>query len=211
MMNSTIDKSLPTTRRGFLQLGLMGTATLALGSTVATLTGCSSPLEKNSEYKFLQRTDREFFAALIPVVLNKSFPGELKYDDAIKRTLLALDDLIYTLQYHNRIQMRQLFDALAMAPIRVVAGAAWADWKDMRPKQVDDFLTSWRDSMIQPKRNGYVALSKLIGISWYSQPESFIATGYPGPPTKIPTPVANKTNITPNTNINTQAMSAENS
>tara|TARA_B110000438_G_scaffold28808_1_gene27860 strand:+ start:110 stop:751 length:642 start_codon:yes stop_codon:yes gene_type:complete len=210
MMNSKIDQALPTTRRGFLQLGLMGTATLALGSTIATLTGCSSPLEKNSEFKFLQREDREFFAALIPVILNKSFPGELSYDDAMKRTLLALDDLIYTLQYHNRIQMRQLFDALAIAPIRVVAGAAWADWKDMRPKQVDDFLTSWRDSMIPPKRNGYVALSKLIGISWYAQPESFTATGYPGPPTKIPTPVANKTSITPNT-TNIQATSAENS
>ena len=188
-MNSPIDQALPTTRRGFLQLGLMGTATLALGSTVATLTGCSAPLENDSEYKFLKPNDREFFAALIPVVLNKSFPGELDHAAGIKRTLLALDDLIYTLQYHNRIQMRQLFDALSMAPIRVAAGAYWADWKDMSPQQIDDFLIGWRDSSIQLKRMGYVSLSKLIGISWYSQPESFVTTGYPGPPTKIPTPI----------------------
>ena len=205
-MNTPFDQALPTTRRGFLQLGLMGTATLALGSAVATLTGCSSPLKQNSEYKFLQSEDREFFAALIPVVLHKSFPGELNDDAAMKRTLLALDDLIYTLQYHNRIQMRQLFDALSMAPVRVIAGASWEGWKDMRPKQVDEFLISWRDSMIQPKRNGYVALSKLIGISWYSQPESFASTGYPGPPIKIPTPIANKT-ITP---LTTSTASAEN-
>lgn len=188
-MNSPIDQALPTTRRGFLQLGLMGTATLALGSTVATLTGCSAPLEIDSEYKFLKPNDREFFAALIPVVLNKSFPGELDHAAGIKRALLALDDLIYTLQYHNRIQMRQLFDALSMAPIRVAAGAYWADWKDMSPQQIDDFLIGWRDSSIQLKRMGYVSLSKLIGISWYSQPESFVTTGYPGPPTKIPTPI----------------------
>ena len=191
-MKTSIDQALPTTRRGFLQLGLMGTATLALGSTIATLTGCSAPLEQNSEYKFLQPNDRDFFAALIPVILDKSFPGELSHDAAMKRTLIALDDLIYTLQYHNRIQMRQLFDALSMAPIRVAAGAAWADWKDMNPEQINDFLIGWRDSMIQPKRMGYVSLSKLIGISWYSQPESFVSTGYPGPPTKIPTPVAIK-------------------
>lgn len=194
-MNSQINQALPTTRRGFLQLGLMGTATLALGSTVATLTGCSAPLEKDSEYKFLKPNDREFFAALIPVVLNKSFPGELDHAAGIKRTLLALDDLIYTLQYHNRIQMRQLFDALSMAPIRVAAGAYWADWKDMGPQQIDEFLIGWRDSSIQLKRMGYVSLSKLIGISWYSQPESFVTTGYPGPPIKIPTPHApNKKN-----------------
>jgi len=205
-MNTPLDQVLPTTRRGFLQLGLMGTATLALGSAVATLTGCSSALEHNSEYKFLQSEDREFFAALIPVVLHKSFPGELSDDAAMKRTLLALDDLIYTLQYHNRIQMRQLFDALSMAPVRIIAGASWASWKDMRPKQVGEFLISWRDSIIQPKRNGYVALSKLIGISWYSQPESFASTGYPGPPIKIPTLAANTT-ITP---LTTNTTSAEN-
>jgi len=197
-MKTPLNQALPTTRRGFLQLGLMGTATLALGSTVATLTGCSSPLEQNSEYKFLQPNDREFFAALIPVVLNKSFPGDLTHEAGIKSTLLALDDLIYTLQYHNRIQMRQLFDALAMAPIRVMAGASWASWKDMSHEQINDFLIGWRDSMIQPKRMGYVSLSKLIGMCWYSQPESFVSTGYPGPPTKIPTPVTKKTNTSPN-------------
>ena len=206
-MNTPIDQALPTTRRGFLQLGLMGTATLALGSTVAMLTGCSSPLEKDSEYKFLQANDREFFAAIIPVVLNKGFPGELNHDAAIKRTLLALDDLIYTLQYHNRTQMRQLFDALSMAPVRVIAGASWASWKDMSHEQVNDFLIGWRDSALQPKRNGYVAMSKLIGICWYAQPESFVSTGYPGPPTKIPTPVTKKTTVTSTTNI----TSAENS
>lgn len=192
-MTSKIEQTLPTTRRGFLQLGLMGTATLAFGSTIATLTGCTTPLEKGTEYKFLKADDRAFFTAIIPVVLNKSFPGELSYDAAMERALLALDDLIYTLQYHNRNQMRQLFDALSMAPIRVLAGAGWADWKDMQPEQVNDFLISWRDSSIQAKRNGYVGLSKLIGISWYSQPEAFSSTGYPGPPTKIPTPVTPKT------------------
>ena len=193
-MNTPSDQILTTSRRGFLQLGLMGTATLALGSTVATLAGCTSPLEQNSEYKFLQPNDREFFTALIPVVLSKSFPGELSHDEAMKRILLALDDLIYTLQHHNRIQMRQLFDALSFAPIRIAAGASWANWKDMSPEQVNDFLIDWRDSMIPPKRMGYASLSKLIGMCWYSQPESFVNTGYPGPPTKIPTPVAPKTN-----------------
>ena len=194
-MNTPTNQALPTSRRGFFLLLLIGTATLAFGSTLASLTGCTSSLEKNSDYKFLQPNDREFFAALIPVVLNKGFPGELNHDAAIKRTLLALDDLIYTLQYHNRIQMRQLFDALSFAPIRIAAGASWASWKDMSHEQVNDFLVDWRDSVIPPKRMGYVSLSKLIGISWYAQPESFVSTGYPGPPTKIPTPVTPKTPI----------------
>ena len=195
-MKSQIDQALPTTRRGFLQLGLMGTATLALGSTVATLTGCATPLEKNSTFKFLQPEDREFFAALIPQVLSKSFPGELSEKSAMQRMLLSLDDLIYTLQYHNRHQMRLMLNALSMAPVRVLAGASWTSWKDMSPEQVNDFLYDWRDSSISLKNMGYMSLTKLINISWYSQPESFAATGYPGPPVKIPTPVSAKVSST---------------
>lgn len=195
-MKSPIDQALPTTRRGFLQLGLMGTATLALGSTVATLTGCATPLEKNSTFKFLQPEDREFFAALIPQVLSKSFPGQLSEKSAMQRMLLSLDDLIYTLQYHNRHQMRLMLNALSMAPVRVLAGASWTSWKDMSPEQVNDFLYDWRDSSISLKNMGYMSLTKLINISWYSQPESFAATGYPGPPVKIPTPVSAKVSST---------------
>ena len=195
-MNSKIDQALPTTRRGFLQLGLMGTATLALGSTVATLTGCASTLERNSSFKFLTTDDRAFLSALIPQVLSKSFPGDLSEKSAMRRVLLSLDDVIYSLKYNNRHQMRMMFDALAMAPIRVIAGASWADWEDMSPKQVNDFLIGWRDSSIQLKRMGYVSLTKLINIGWYSQPESFASTGYPGPPVKIPTPVSPKLSST---------------
>ncbi|MFT4776660.1 MAG: hypothetical protein ACI9B7_001033 [Oleispira sp.] len=208
MMNSKSDRAMPTTRRGFLKLGLMGTTTLALGGAVASLTGCSSPLEQNSEYKFLHGNDREFLSALVPVVLNKGFPGDLSHDVAMKRVLLALDDLIYTLQYHNRNQMRQLFDAMSVPAIRIVAGAPWASWKDMSDKEINDFLISWRDSIIQPKRNGYVGMSKLIGMCWYSQPEAFVSTGYPGPPIQTPTPVANKTSIMSKTST---SMSVENS
>ena len=195
-MNSKIDQALPTTRRGFLQLGLMGTATLALGSTVATLTGCASTLERNSSFKFLTPDDRAFLSALIPQVLSKSFPGDLSEKSAMRRVLLSLDNVIYSLKYNNRHQMRMMFDALAMAPIRVIAGASWADWEDMSPKQVNDFLIGWRDSSIQLKRMGYVSLTKLINIGWYSQPESFASTGYPGPPVKIPTPVSPKLSST---------------
>lgn len=192
-MKESIDQALPTTRRGFLQLGMMGTATLALGSTIATLSGCTSSQEArpNSEFKFLNASDREIFKALGPAVLSHGFPGELTHDAAMNRLLLALDDLMFSLQYHNKTQMRQLFDALSIAPLRVIAGAPWADWKDMEEKEVNDFLIGWRSSRLQLKRLGYVALSKLISICWYSQPESFVSTGYPGPPTKIPTLVMN--------------------
>ena len=179
-------QAMPTSRRGFLKAGILGGAGLSIAGASATLTGCSNvPEGAMGDYKFLRPQDREFFAALVPAVIASGYPGELK-EQAILRTIKALDDLIFTLNEFNRVQMRQLFDALSMAPIRFAMGGPWASWKDAAVKQVDDFLISWRDSSIQLKRMGYVSLAKLIGICWYSQPENYASVGYPGPPTKIP-------------------------
>lgn len=189
-------QSMPTSRRGFLKAGVLGSAGLTLAGASATLSGCSSvPEGAMGDYKILRPKDREFFAALIPVVIAAGYPGELK-EQALLRTIKALDDLIFTLNEFNRVQMGQLFDALSMAPIRFAMGGPWSSWGDASREQVNDFMISWRDSSIQLKRMGYVSLAKLIGISWYSQPENYASVGYPGPPTKIPVEPVKKAAVT---------------
>ena len=193
--NSTLSdqftQGLPTSRRGFLKFGLMGSAALTVAGTAATLSGCAQQPEANGDFKILRPQDREFFAALIPAVVAGGYPGELK-EQALVRTIKQLDSLIYTLNEFNRVQMIQLFDALSIAPIRVAMGGPWARWQDASVHQVNDFLISWRDSSLQLKRMGYVSLAKLVSMCWYSQPENYASVGYPGPPTKIPVPPTKK-------------------
>ena len=55
-------------------------------------------------------------------------------------------------------------------------------------EEAEAFLESWRDSWLPIKRMGYQGLCKLITICWYSQPENYALSGYPGPPVKVPYP-----------------------
>lgn len=176
---------LSTDRRGFLKTGLFGSALLTSGSFVAGLSGCSKQPATIAGYKILRSQDIEFLSAVIPVVAGDKFPGALK-EQALARTLKQLDIVINGLNGHAYGELTKLFDAMAYAPVRVVAGAPWSDWSDSSPEQINDFLNSWRTSFIPLKRMGYISICKLINISWYSQPENFSISNYPGPPIKVP-------------------------
>ncbi len=71
---------------------------------------------------------------------------------------------------------------------RLAVGAPLHPWQEATIEEAESFLVSWRESMLPIKRMGYAGLCKLVTISWYSQPENFPVSGYPGPPKKIPFP-----------------------
>jgi hypothetical protein len=173
-----------TTRRGFMQLGTASAAALAVGGSLAALTGCSKA-PAASGYKVLREGDVRFFRAIAPVVLDQSYPGTLA-EQAPERLLHSLDRLIGTLQDYAQSQLLMLLDVMQVAPLRAAMGAPWADWEQVSHADIDAFMQSWKSSSIQLKRMGYGSLCKLLTMCWYSQPETFATTGYPGPPKKIP-------------------------
>lgn len=176
---------LKTSRRGLLKAGLLGTMALVAGGTVATLSGCSRKPVSELGFRFLREQDLVFLSALAPAILKDNYPGPLG-PEAETRLLKSLDGLMATLGEFSQNQLLQLFDLMAVGPARFVAGGPMGSWSDASTEQVDEFLISWRDSMFSLKRMGYVSLSKLITMSWYSQPENYVQTGYPGPPKKYP-------------------------
>lgn len=180
---------LTASRRGFLQLGLVSSLSLSLASGLASTRLAANPLpEKDTvSYRFLTSKSAAFLAALMPVVLNQKALD--KADQS--QMLLALDDLIDHFNAFNQMQMQQLFDVMAYAPLRVVAGAQWASWPEASAKDVQAFLVGWRDSRFELKRMGYLSICKVINLCWYARETSYTDIGYPGPPVKIPTPVSN--------------------
>jgi len=187
--------SLSTSRRGFLQLSLTSSISLSLASgLVSTLVPALVPAKAEAsesteklEYRFLTPSSAEFLAALFPVVLAKTSLNK----DENNALLMALDKMIFQFNAFNQKQMQQLFDVMAYAPVRFVAGAPWANWPEASHEDIQSFLVGWRDSRFELKRMGYLSLCKLINLCWYARKESFAQTGYPGPPVKIPTPVSN--------------------
>ena len=181
--------SLSTSRRGFLQLGLASSIGLSLASGLVPVKAEASESSRTEklEYRFLTPSSAEFLAALFPVVLAKTSFNQ----DENNALLMALDKMIFHFNAFNQKQMQQLFDVMAYAPVRFVAGAPWANWPEASHEDIESFLVGWRDSRFELKRMGYLSVCKLINLCWYARKESFAQTGYPGPPVKIPTPVSN--------------------
>ena len=175
--------TLNTTRRGFMQLSAGSAALLTVGGSFAALTGCSQAPAAPG-YRLLRPAHLEFISAIAPVILNQSYPGALA-EQAEERLLKALDRLMGTLQHYAQKELVMLLDVMAVAPIRKLMGAPWSRWSEASPEDVEAFLQDWKLSRIQLKRMGYGSLCKLVCICWYAQPETFVTSGYPGPPQHI--------------------------
>ena len=177
-------------RRGFMKLSATSTAALSVGSSVALMTGCSRQPDNDLGLTFLTKADAEFILAIAPVILAKSFPASLSREEADTRLIKAVDALINTLGGHAKTQLEQLFTIMSSAPLRLVVGAPAGGWKEASAEEIESFLDAWKNSMMGIKNMGYASLCKIVGMCWYSQPETFQITGYPGPPKKIPVPVS---------------------
>jgi len=177
-----------TSRRGFLQLGAMGSAALTLGSGVAMLTGCAQQQAPAPGFKTLRDIDVYFFGALAPAILTtQGYPGALG-KEARQRLLEALDTTMTTLQGHALSQLQMGADLMGSPVTRVAIGAPLHPWEEATVEEAEAFLESWRDSWLPIKRFGYAGLTKIIKMCWYSQPENYPLSGYPGPPVKVPFP-----------------------
>lgn len=177
-------------RRGFMKLSASSAAALSVGSSVALMTGCSRQPDSDMGLTFLTKDDAEFILAIAPVILNQSFPASLTQEEANLRLVKGVDALINTLGGHAKVQLEQLFTLMSSAPLRLVVNAPFNGWKDASNDQIESFLDAWKTSPLSIKNMGYASLCKVICLCWYSQPETFQLTGYPGPPKKIPMPVA---------------------
>ena len=176
-----------TTRRGFLQLGAASATALTLGASLASLSGCSRA-PSASGFTILRTDDLALLAALAPAVLHGSYPGPLA-EQAESKLLSALDALISTLQEYAQSQLLMLFDVLNYAPTRFLLGAPSNDWSTLSTSEINRFLDDWQHSTLALKRMGHSGLIKLMSMCWYSLPDNFLASGYPGMPTRVLSPL----------------------
>ena len=173
--------NIATTRRGFMQLSATSAAILAAGASFASLTGCTKAPVANG-YKVLRSSDFEFISAIAPVILSDSYPGVLGPEKGRELLLKAVDNLVMTLQEYAQGQLVMMFDVMQSAPLRVAMDAPWSTWSEAKPEDIERFLQGWKTSMIPLKRMGYGSLVKVLTMCWYSQPETFVSSGYPGMP-----------------------------
>jgi len=159
-------------RRAFLRLSLLGVAVLGASAVALRISGRNTPAEARADTTLVLR-------AVIPAVLAGVLPldpgaSQAAQGRSLEHTLAAIDGLPPA----TRAELDQLFGLLASHPGRWLAGL---DWADASADQVASFLQRWRTSSFDLFVAGYQAMHDLVLGSWYADPSSWDAIGYPGP------------------------------
>lgn len=163
-------------RRRFLQLGLVGGATLALAG------GGLSLMQHGVESGRLTDAGRVVFRAVGRAVLDGSLPTEAAAQQAALDGLLQrLDDAIGAFPAHVQAELSQLLALLASAPGRLGLAGLTTDWPQASVAQVQAALQAMRTSTFDLRQQAYHALHDLSGAAYFSDRSTWPQLGYPGP------------------------------
>lgn len=169
-------------RREFLRAGIFGSALLAGGAGVASLSGCSSPSTPAEGFMHLRAADIEMLTPLIPVVLAGALANG---NDDIPRALQRLDALIDDVNPGNRGPLFQLYDVLQLGAFRWWTMGSWSHPNTLSDEHIDVGLGSWSRKQNSFARLAFNGLTQPLTMAWYTDPEVARSTGYPGPPRKV--------------------------
>ena len=116
-------------------------------------------------------------ALLAPALPQTATERNAQIDAVLKACAARIDNLPPS----TRREVGELFGLLALKPARMLLGYG-GDWPDADGKAVGTFLAGLRDSSVGLKQQAYFALHDMVLGSFYAQPVTWAATGYPGPP-----------------------------
>lgn len=177
-------------RRGFLKMGLVGSGLLLGASVLGPLQGCAThqlATQPERPLKILREKDAIILSAVAPVVLKGALPTEpAAKQKAIDSLLIQVDEFLLHSSEYAYGEFELLFDLMYLAPTRVLMTGLWSRWENASEDAIAAFLTGWRDSSINKLRMGYAQLTQLTSLVYYSDPASWSAEIYPGPPQHIP-------------------------
>lgn len=120
--------------------------------------------------------------AVAVALLGPALPASQSERDAqVDAVLKASAALIDNLPAGTRREIGDLFGLLDLKPARALLGFS-GDWVVADAASVVTFLAGLRDSSVGLKQQAYFALHDLVLGSYYAEPSTWAATGYPGPP-----------------------------
>jgi hypothetical protein len=165
-------------RRTFLKVGALAALTLAAGGGIYRATHPAGPLQRF----VLDGEAKAAIDAIIPAMLAGALPTEAApRAAAISATTGRVHQAILGLPLNAQKEVQDLFGLLALGPVRRALTGVSGPWTGASEAQVGAFLQEWRFHRIGMLQTAYHALHDLIIGSWYADPSSWSAIGYPGP------------------------------
>lgn len=170
-------------RRKVLKGALWGSLAIVSGVSLwqLSLTESVETVEADEyPYRFLNMDERLLLWSIIPAYL---YPALDKNDEESRFLVLKnIDGAISGLPQSTQDELRQLFSLLSFQLGKALVAGIWTRWNQADINSLQSFLTAWRESYVALLRVGYLGLHQIIVGSFYGEPMSWQAIGYPGPP-----------------------------
>lgn len=165
-------------RRRFIFVGVAG-AIAAGAAFVLPRMGSSSAAPKGGA---LVQEHAGMLSVVAAAVLGSALPADVASRDAeLSRVVAAAGALIDNFPPSTRREVGDLFGLLALKPARMILGFS-GNWDMSEAPAVAQSLLGLRESSIGLKQQVYFALHDMVLGSFYSEPKTWLSTGYPGPP-----------------------------
>lgn len=170
-------------RRQFLRIGAGFGAAIACSALFPALTGCSSAdTPPHPGMTFLRPADVAMFRALLPAIaIDLEGMAPAPRDQRIAAAITNIDGTIAAMGQHGQGELRKLLDLLSSTPLRWAVAGVRTSWDQAKPEQVRGFLQRWRASRFATLNAGGVVLVKLASVAYFVVPDTWAASGYPGP------------------------------
>jgi hypothetical protein len=168
------------TRRGFLRKGLLGGALLLLGGGGFLLLRRTRRREApRNPLLVLSENEYAIFAAVAARVV--AVDGVSPSTDAVD--VAGRADAAMA-QWPDPVQMefRRLLHLFESALTGAVTRTGYETFTASPARRQDERLSAWAGSRVAVFRTGYQAMKRLAVACYYAAPETWPATGYPGPP-----------------------------
>jgi hypothetical protein len=161
-------------RRWFLKTALAVTAVVgAVGGGVW--------FRRGFDQGKLTTDGKSVFRAMARGVLRDMLPTGSAREVALDKYIVALENLLNTLPKAKRDQIALLAGALANAPTRYLAAGRWSSWDEASDDEVLAALQRMQQADNMGQNLVFAATRALTTLTFFSIPDHWSMTGYPGP------------------------------
>jgi len=167
-------------RRSVLKRGLIGGVLLAVGggSWLFTRKSALVPLPKDG----LQVLSEQEYA-VVHALVGRFHPQRPGYPDASTLHVSEVcDRILAKADVTAQKELKQLLMLFENALPNFLFGLRTQPFTRLTGDEQDVVIAEWARSRVTLRRTGYLALRTLVMAAYWSQPESWRAAGYAGPP-----------------------------
>lgn len=125
---------------------------------------------------------RSAWAVLVPAVLGSQVVEAASSREVVQTCLARIDQFVGSLPKRKQSELRTLVYLGDLPVARQLLLGMPVGWSALTPEAASALLDRWSKGADLRLRLAAKSLRSIVRVSWYSQPATWPAIGYPGPP-----------------------------